>query len=103
MRPAQSGIVPLLLVIVTTSMDFLWNLRWVWPLSVQAQFIRDGFTQKPGGAFNWAPKAGYMFKNKIEVSARYQTGTSTGTTIEIFGLRLGYNFSLAGYKIIGSY
>src|SRR5215470_6480378 len=54
----------------------------------------DGFYTTTGSAFNWALNAGYMFKNKLEVSARYQTGTSTGITVAVFGLRLGYNFSL---------
>ena len=58
----------------------------------------DGFYTTTGGAFNWALNAGYMFKNKLEVSARYQTGTSTGITVAVFGLRLGYNFSLGGSK-----
>src|SRR5215467_860871 len=58
----------------------------------------DGFYTSTGSAFNWALNAGYMFKNKLEVSARYQTGTSTGITVAIFGLRLGYNFSLSGSK-----
>ena len=62
----------------------------------------DGFYTEDGGAFTWALGAGYMFNNKIEVSARYQSGTSTGTTIAIFGLRLGYNFSLDGTKKSGN-
>ena len=62
----------------------------------------DGFYTNTGHAFTWALGAGYMFNNKIEVSARYQTGTSTGTTIGIFGLRLGYNFSLTGTKQSGN-
>lgn len=58
----------------------------------------DGFYTTTGSAFNWALNAGYMFKNKLEVSARYQTGTSTGITVSVVGLRLGYNFSLDGSK-----
>jgi len=58
----------------------------------------DGFYTDTGGAFTWALGAGYMFKNNIEVSARYQTGSSTGITVGVFGLRLGYNFSLGQSK-----
>ena len=58
----------------------------------------DGFYTTTGSAFNWALNAGYMFNNKLEVSARYQTGTSTGITVSVVGFRLGYNFSLSPSK-----
>jgi hypothetical protein len=58
----------------------------------------DGFYTTTGNAFTWALGAGYMFRNNIEVGARYQSGSSTGITVGVFGLRLGYNFSLSGSK-----
>jgi len=46
------------------------------------------------GAFTWALGAGYIFNDQIEVSARYQSGSRDGSSISLFGLRVGYNFSL---------
>jgi hypothetical protein len=46
------------------------------------------------GAFTWALNAGYVFNDKIEVSARYQSGHKDGSSQSLFGLRVGYNFSL---------
>jgi len=46
----------------------------------------------------WAAGVGYVFNNKIEVGARYQSGSNNGGTMAFFGLRLGYNFSLNGSK-----
>lgn len=48
------------------------------------------------GAFTWALNAGYVFNDKIEVSARYQSGHKDGSSQSLFGLRVGYNFSLGG-------
>jgi hypothetical protein len=58
----------------------------------------DGFSTENEGAFTWAAGVGYVFTNKIEVSARYQTANRAGYNVGIFGLRLGYNFSLSGSK-----
>lgn len=46
------------------------------------------------GAFTWAANVGYIFNDKIEVSARYQSGHKDGTSMGLFGVRVGYNFSL---------
>jgi len=51
-----------------------------------------------GGTFMWAAGLGYVFNNKIEVGVRYQTASAGGSTMALFGLRLGYNFSLNGAK-----
>jgi hypothetical protein len=48
------------------------------------------------GAFTWGLNAGYIFNEKFEVSARYQSGSRDGSNMSLFGLRVGYNFSLAG-------
>ena len=56
------------------------------------------FTQRAAVHLPGAAAAGYVFNNKIEVSARYQTGGSEGSSVSIFGLRVGYNFSLGGAK-----
>jgi hypothetical protein len=58
----------------------------------------NGFSTETGSAFTWAAGFGYVFNNKMEVSARYQTGGSEGVNVGMFGLRLGYNFSLSGSK-----
>jgi len=54
--------------------------------------------QAQGGLVMWAAGIGYVFNNKIEVGARYQSGSNNGGTWTSFGLRLGYNFSLNGSK-----
>jgi hypothetical protein len=51
-----------------------------------------------GGTVMWAAGVGYVFDNKIEVGARYQSASNKGSTMALFGLRLGYNFSLNGSK-----
>ena len=40
-----------------------------------------GFNSESGGAFTWAAGVGYVFNNKIEVSARYQTGGQEGVNV----------------------
>jgi Outer membrane protein beta-barrel domain len=54
----------------------------------------DGISTDGGGAFTWAAGIGYVFNKKIEVSARYQSASKDGSSVNMFGLRLGYNFSL---------
>jgi hypothetical protein len=46
----------------------------------------------------WAAGVGYVFNNKVEVGARYQSASNNGSTLSLFGLRPGYNFSLNGSK-----
>lgn len=46
------------------------------------------------GAFTWALSAGYIFNKQVEVSLRYQSGEKDGGSLGLFGLRVGYNFSL---------
>ena len=60
--------------------------------------FQEGFYTESGGAFTWAAGVGYIFNNQVEVSARYQSGGQQGTNFNLFGLRLGYNFSLGGSK-----
>ena len=60
--------------------------------------IENGFYTESGGGFTWAAGVGYVFNNKIEVSARYQTGGNEGSSLSIFGLRVVYNFSLGAAK-----
>jgi hypothetical protein len=58
----------------------------------------DGFYSETEGTFTWAAGVGYVFNNKIEVSARYQTANRAGFNVSVIGLRLGYNFSLSSTK-----
>jgi hypothetical protein len=58
----------------------------------------DGFATATGNAFNWAAGIGYVFNSRIEVSARYQNGSNAGTTVGLFGLRIGYNIPLRASK-----
>ena len=58
----------------------------------------DGFGTDSGGAFTWALGLGYVFNKKIELSARYQSASKEGSSVNMFGLRVGYNFSLQPSK-----
>ena len=58
----------------------------------------EGLMTTSEGSFMWAAGLGYVFNNKVEVSARYQLASKEGTNLGSFGLRLGYNFSLNGSK-----
>ena len=58
----------------------------------------DGFATDSGGAFTWAAGLGYVFNKKIELSARYQSASKEGSSVTMFGLRVGYNFSLQPSK-----
>jgi Outer membrane protein beta-barrel domain len=58
----------------------------------------DGSYTESDGAFNAAATIGYVFDKGIELSARYQTGGKQGWNVNLFGLRLGYNFSLKKAK-----
>jgi len=46
------------------------------------------------GAFTWSLGAGYVV-NKFDIGLRYQSSSKDGSTFGLFGLRIGYNFSLA--------
>jgi len=46
------------------------------------------------GAFTWSIGAGYVV-NKFDVGLRYQSSSKNGTSFGLFGLRVGYNFSLS--------
>jgi hypothetical protein len=58
----------------------------------------EGIFTESDGAFTCAASIGYVFNKQVEVSARYQTGGKQGVNLGLFGLRLGYNFSLGGSK-----
>ena len=58
----------------------------------------EGLLTDSQGSFMWAAGIGYVFNNKVEVSARYQLASKEGTNLGAFGLHLGYNFSLNGSK-----
>lgn len=59
----------------------------------------DGYSAKDSeGAFTWAIGGGYIFNEQIEVSARFQSASKDGNSTSLFGLRVGYNFSLSGAK-----
>ncbi|MDP4264555.1 MAG: outer membrane beta-barrel protein [Bacteroidota bacterium] len=61
--------------------------------------IKGGFydSKNSEGAFTWAAGVGYVFK-ELEVGVRYQSGHKDGTSTALFGLHIGYNFSLSGDK-----
>ena len=58
----------------------------------------DGSWTESDGALNVAACIGYIFDKQVEVSARYQTGGKDGWNVNVFGLRVGYNFSLKKSK-----
>ena len=51
-----------------------------------------------GGNLACAASIGYDFNKQVEISARYQVSGNNGSSMNIFGLRLGYNFSLKSSK-----
>jgi len=67
-------------------------------LNFKATSDEAGFFTQSTGAFTWAAGAGYVFNKQFEVSARYQGTSKNGSSLNFFGLRLGYNFSLGGSK-----
>ncbi len=46
------------------------------------------------GGFTYAGNLGYMINNQIDISARYEGISKSGTTMSFVGLRLAYNFGL---------
>ena len=58
----------------------------------------DGTSTETDGALNAAATIGYVFNKQVEISARYQTGGKEGWNVNLFGLRVGYNFSLKRAK-----
>jgi hypothetical protein len=54
----------------------------------------DDFWVETNGAFTWSAMIGYEFLSKLELSARYQSGSKQGGGLSLFALRVGYNFSL---------
>jgi len=59
--------------------------------------MEEPFTDA-GGNIAWAASIGYVFNQQVEICARYQGSGNNGTTMNVFGLRLGYNFSLKRSK-----
>lgn len=98
--PLKTGIVPLLLGYRANFNGFFIEPQFGYSIN-NAKFM--GFDdvapeKTAGGTFMWAAGIGYVFNNKIEVGARYQSASNNGSTMALFGLRLGYNFSLDGSK-----
>ena len=58
----------------------------------------DDTDTESDGALNAALSVGYVFQKGVEISARYQTGGKNGWNVNLFGLRIGYNFSLKPKK-----
>jgi outer membrane autotransporter protein len=46
------------------------------------------------GGFTYAGNIGYMINNQIDISARYEGISKSGTTLSFIGARVAYNFSL---------
>ena len=59
--------------------------------------MEEPFTDA-GGNLAWAASVGYVFNQQVEISARYQGSGNNGTNMNVFGVRLGYNFSLKRSK-----
>jgi hypothetical protein len=68
----------------------------IYRIKVKGDDVFEGSDSE--GAFTWAATAGYIFNKNIEVSARYQSGSKEGGSMGLFGLRVGYNFTLGGLK-----
>jgi len=98
--PLKTGIVPLLLGYRANFNGFFLEPQLGYSINnaTLQGFDGEGPMKTQGGSFMWAAGAGYVFNNKIEVGARYQSASNNGSTMALFGLRLGYNFSLNGSK-----
>lgn len=66
-------------------------------IKISADELEDDITDS-GGFLTWAATVGYVFNKQVEISARYQVGGTNSTKMNLFGLRLGYNFSLGAKK-----
>ena len=63
------------------------------------KYTEDGdFWNETEGLVTWAASAGYVFNKHVELSGRYQRSNNATSNGELFGIRLGYNFSLSGSK-----
>ncbi len=58
----------------------------------------EGTMTDSGGLLSGALSIGYVFDKQVEISARYQVAGKNGSNLNLFGLRLGYNFSLGRGK-----
>ena len=98
--PLKTGVVPLLLGYRANFNGFFLEPQLGYSINNARLegFDGEGPKTSQGGSFMWAAGAGYVFNNKVEVGARYQSASNNGSTMALFGLRLGYNFSLNGAK-----
>ena len=98
--PVKTGIVPLLFGYRANFNGFFIEPQLGYSINNAKLEGFDGEAPETtqGGSVMWAAGAGYVFNNKIEVGARYESASNNGTTIGLFGLRLGYNFSLTSAK-----
>ena len=98
--PLKSGIAPLLLGYRANFNGFFVEPQFGFSINNATSEGLDGEApmKEQGGSVMWAAGVGYVFNNKLEVGARYESASNKGTTIGLFGLRLGYNFSLNGSK-----
>jgi hypothetical protein len=68
----------------------------IYGIKIKGDEMFDGKDSE--GAFTWAATVGYIFNKQVEISARYQSGHKDGGSMSLFGVRVGYNFSLGGNK-----
>lgn len=48
------------------------------------------------GGFTYAAGLGYIINDQVDLSARYEGVSKSGSTLSFIGLRVAYNFSLGG-------
>ncbi len=97
--PLKTGIAPLLLGYRANFNGFFVEPQLGYSLNnAKLNGGDEGVMTSQGGSVMWAAGIGYVFNNKVEVGARYESASSKGSTLGLFGLRLGYNFSLNGSK-----
>jgi hypothetical protein len=66
-------------------------------VKISADELPNDFTDSKG-FFSCAAVAGYVFNKQLEISARYQVGAKDAGHVNVFGLQVGYNFSLGHSK-----
>jgi len=72
---------------------------YVEPEAGYATFGKDATADQEGGSnggFTYAGNIGYVIGKKFDISARYESSHIDGLNFNQVGVRLAYNFSLAG-------
>lgn len=90
-----------------TNMTITGSSTYLMPFKAGYRFdLGQGFGIEPqlgysvgknsGGGFTYAGQIGYLINNQVDISARYEGVSKSGTSLSFIGFRVAYNFSLGG-------